>query len=114
MTKKAKLALIAALAVTRLAATPAFAQSFDADDGTGNMLTFTSQSAAPDVAVRYANARATRRNGLDAYAMEPRLQSHFAPRVQMPADFRRSGDHWRRQRRLQRIVAGRTLRPRRK
>jgi hypothetical protein len=86
VTKKAKLALIAALAVTRLAATPAFAQSFDADDGTGNMLTFTSQSAAPDVAVRYANARATRRNGLDAYAIEPRLQSHFAPRVQMPAD----------------------------
>ena len=86
MTKKAKLALIAALAVTRLAATPAFAQSFDADDGTGNVLTFTSQSAAPDVAVRYANARSTRRNGLDAYAMEPRRQSHFAPRVQMPAD----------------------------
>ena len=33
MTNKAKLALIAALALTRLAATPAFGQSFDEDDG---------------------------------------------------------------------------------
>lgn len=86
MTTKAKLALIAALAVTRLAATPAFGQSFDQDDGTGNVLLLTHQSTAPHVAVRHAGARATRRNGLDALAMEPRPQSNFAPRIQTPAD----------------------------
>ena len=86
MTNKAKLALIAALAVTSLAATPAFAQSFDEDDGTGNVLTLTSQSTAPHVAVRHASARATHRNGLDAFAMEPRRQSNFAPRIQTPVD----------------------------
>jgi hypothetical protein len=41
MTNKAKLALIAALAVTRLAATPAFGQSFDEGDRTGNVSPFT-------------------------------------------------------------------------
>ena len=86
MTKKAKLAFIAALALTRLAATPAFAQPFDEDDGTDNVLTFTSQSGAPVTAVRHASARATRRNGLDALAMEPRRQSNFAPHIYMPAD----------------------------
>ena len=89
MTNKAKLALIAALAVTRLAATPAFGQSFDEDDGTGNVLPFTYQSTATnaaDAAVRHAGARATHRNGLDAFAMEPRPQSNFAPRIQTPVD----------------------------
>ena len=60
MTNKAKLALIAALAVTRLAATPAFGQSFDEDDGTGNVLPFTYQSTAtnaPEAAVRSARRR---------------------------------------------------------
>ena len=86
MTKKAKLALIAALAVTRLAATPAFGQSFDEDDGTGNVWPTTYQSTAPEAAVRHASARATHRNGLDALAMEPRPQSNFAPRIQTPVD----------------------------
>ena len=85
MTNKAKLALIAAIAVTRLAATPAFAQSFEAD-GTGNVLQMTYQSTAPDAAVRHSGARAARRNGLDAFAMEPRPQSNFAPRIQTPVD----------------------------
>ena len=44
MTNKAKLALIAALAMTRLAATPAFGQSFDEDNGTGNVLPMAYQS----------------------------------------------------------------------
>jgi hypothetical protein len=84
MTNRATLALAAALAVTSLAATPAFAQSFDEDDGTGNVLTLSAQSTAPHVAVRHASARTTHRNGLDAFAMEPRR--HFAPRVQTPVD----------------------------
>ena len=85
MTNKAKLALIDAIAVTRLAATPAFAQSFEAD-GAGNVLQMTYQSTAPDAAVRHSGARAARRNGLDAFAMEPRSQSNFAPRIQPPVD----------------------------
>ena len=113
MTKKAKLALIAALAVTRLAATPAFAQSFDGMTEPATccrlpinrllrMLRFVTQAlvhssewarclcdgAAPTIAFRSTYPDACR--------------------------FRRSDDHWRRQRRLQRIVAGRTLRSRRK
>ena len=71
------LVLIAALAVTRLAATPAFGQSFSRTYGTGNILPFSYEQIAPDVAVRHAGARAARRNGLDAYAMEPRPQSNF-------------------------------------
>ena len=85
MTNKAKLALIA-LAMTRLAATPAFGQSFDQDEGTGNVLSMTYQVSAPDAAVRHAGVRASRRNGLDAFAMEPRSQSNFAPRIQTPVD----------------------------
>ena len=86
MTNKAKLALIAALAMTRLAATPAFGQSFDDNAATGNVLPMTYQATAPDAAVRHSGARATRRNGLDAFAMEPRSQSNFAPRIQTPVD----------------------------
>jgi hypothetical protein len=37
-------------------------------------------------AVRHAGARAARRNGLDAYAMERRPQSNSAPRARMPVD----------------------------
>jgi len=50
------------------------------------VLTLSAQSIVPHVAVRHASARTTHRNGLDAFAMEPRRQSHFAPRVQAPAD----------------------------
>jgi len=86
MTNKVKLAIITALTLTRLAATPAFGQSFDEDDGTGNLLPFSYQSTAPDAAARYASARAARRNGPDAYALEPRRQSNFASRARMPVD----------------------------
>jgi hypothetical protein len=45
-----------------------------------------SQPAASDTAVGHTGARAARRNGLDAYAMERRPQSNFAPRARMPVD----------------------------
>ena len=85
MISKAKLVLIAALTVTGLAATPAFSQSFDEDEGTGNVLQSAYQSAAPAPAIRHARTRATSRNGLNALAMEPpRLQSRRAPLIQTP------------------------------
>jgi hypothetical protein len=86
MTNRAKLALIAALAVTRLAATPAFGQSFDEDDGTGNVLPFSSQSIAPEKVSHHATVHAARRNGMNSFAMKPRPQSNFAPRIQTPVD----------------------------
>ena len=82
MTNKAKLAIIVAIALTRVAATPAFGQSLDQND----VLSFSYQSAAPDAAARYAGARAARRNGLDTYAKDPRPQWNFAPRARMPLD----------------------------
>jgi len=84
MTNKAKLAIIITIALTRVAATPAFGQSFDQDEGTGNVLSFSYQSTAPDAAARYAGVRAARRNGLDAFAMDPRPQLNSAPRIHMP------------------------------
>ena len=82
---KAKFAIIAALALTRLAATPAFGQSFSAGYGTGNVLPFNSTVAAPAVAshhasahaARHASAHAARQNGLNSFAMEPRRQLQF-------------------------------------
>jgi hypothetical protein len=79
---KTKFAIIAALALTRLAATPAFGQSFSTGYGTGNVLPFNSTVAAPAVAshhasahaARHASAHAARRNGLNSFAMEPRQQ----------------------------------------
>jgi hypothetical protein len=74
---KTKFAIIAALAVTRLAATPAFGQSFSAGYGTGNVLPFNSTVAAPAVASHHASAHAARRNGQNSFAMEPRQQLPF-------------------------------------
>jgi hypothetical protein len=71
---KAKFAIIAALALTRLAATPAFGQSFITGYGTGNVLPFNSTVTAPAVASHHASAQAARRNGLNSFAMEPRQQ----------------------------------------
>lgn len=71
---KTKFAIIAALALTRLAATPAFGQSFSTGYGTGNVLPFNSAVAAPAVASHHASAHAARRNGLNSFAMEPRQQ----------------------------------------
>src|SRR4029453_16268038 len=53
MINKAKLFLVAALKVTRFAATPAFGQSFDEDDGTGNALRFSYRQTAPDKAASH-------------------------------------------------------------
>ena len=81
---KTKIALIAALAVARLAATPAFGQSFTPGFGTGNVLPSPSRPAAADVAShraeaapRHASVHATRGNGVNAYAMAPRARSDF-------------------------------------
>ena len=71
MTNKAKLALVATLAVMRLAATPALGQSYSAGYGSGNELPFNSQSLAHRNAPRHAAIHAARRNGLHAYAMTP-------------------------------------------
>jgi hypothetical protein len=71
---KTKFAIIAALALTRLAATPAFGQSFSTGYGTGNVLPFNSTVAAPAVASHHASAHAARRDGLNSFAMEPRQQ----------------------------------------
>ena len=60
-----KLIAIAAIAASVMA-TPAFAQSFDPDAGTGNVLSFSSQPTA-----QQNNKVASRQSGLDAYAMVP-------------------------------------------
>ena len=54
---------LAAIAVITAIATPALAQSFDPDAGTGNVLQFSHTSSA-----HKADKMATRRNGLSAYA----------------------------------------------
>jgi hypothetical protein len=74
MTRVSKLALIAA--VTAVIATPALAQSFDPEVGSGNVAPF---SYAPTVAQNNQAAAhqtsrgkiATRRSGLHAFAMVP-------------------------------------------
>ena len=91
MINKAKLVLIAAVAVLGFASS-ALAQSFDEDDGIGNVLPFTYRQIAPEITTHHSgvhNARRNgmnsfameprhaRRNGLDPYAMEPRPQSDF-------------------------------------
>jgi len=85
MTDKAKLALIGAVAAV-IFASPALAQTINGGDETGNASPYSYQPAASDTAVRHAGARAARRNGLDAYAMERRPQSNSAPRARMPVD----------------------------
>ena len=76
---KTKFVLIALLALTRLAATPAFGQSFSAGYGTGNVLPFSSPGVtAPANASHHADVHAARRNGLNSFAMEPRQQSQLS------------------------------------
>jgi hypothetical protein len=55
-------------------------------DETGNASSYSYQPAASDAAVRHAGARAARRNGLDAYAMDRRPHSNSAPRARMAVD----------------------------
>jgi len=75
---KTKFALIALLALTRLAATPAFGQSFSAGYGTGNVVPFNSAGVALANASHHADGHAARRNGLNSFAMEPRQQSQLS------------------------------------
>jgi opacity protein-like surface antigen len=65
---------LAALAVLTVVATPAFAQSFDAEAGTGNVTTFRSQSPVPR-----NDTFSVRQNGLHARAMVPRAHETFSP-----------------------------------
>jgi hypothetical protein len=60
------------LAVLTVFATPAFAQSFDPDNGTGNVLPFSHKSTAPQ-----NNKTAVRQSGLHAFAMVPGPGSAF-------------------------------------
>jgi hypothetical protein len=73
MTRISKLALIAA--VTAAIATPAFAQSFDPEAGTGNVLSFSTPSVVQSgkVAAHQTSQGkiAARRSGLHAFAMVP-------------------------------------------
>ena len=62
--------LLTTLAVLAVIATPAFAQSFDPDNGTGNVLTFGAKQTAPQ------NDKITvRQSGIRAYGMVPRTRS---------------------------------------
>ena len=76
MTKFSTLAVIAAVAASGIAS-PALAQSFDPEAGSGNVLSFSYGPVAAQndpVAVRPANPGkvAARHNGLHAFAMVPR------------------------------------------
>jgi hypothetical protein len=82
MISLSKLAVIAA--VTAVIATPAFAQSFDPDVGTGNVLPFAYTPTAPQsgkVAVHQAShsKMANRQSGLHAFAMVPGTSSVSNP-----------------------------------
>jgi hypothetical protein len=60
------------LAVLTAFATPAFAQSFDPDNGTGNVLSFSQKSTAPHKVIT-----AVRPSGLHSFAMVPRHDPAF-------------------------------------
>jgi hypothetical protein len=74
MINKAKFALIGAVAAV-LFASPVLAQPFNEDDGTGNVLPFSSQSVASENTSHHAAIHAARRNGMNSFAMEPRARS---------------------------------------
>jgi len=64
--------LLTVLAAFTVFATPAFAQSFCACDGTGNVLVFGNRPTAPQ------NGKiAVRRTGLDSFAMAPKSEPGF-------------------------------------
>ena len=63
------------LAVLTVFATPAFAQSFDPDNGTGNVLPFSYAPTAPQ-----NNKIVVRRSGLNAFAMGSSHTLGFQPR----------------------------------
>jgi hypothetical protein len=69
MMSKWKLVTIFTIATIAIAS-PAFAQSFDPDQGTGNLRPLGVQGAGSHEQVPI------RRNGIDAFAMEPRPMVH--------------------------------------
>jgi hypothetical protein len=68
------LTILAALTVI---ATPAFAQSFDPDNGTGNVLPFSAMPTAPQI---QNDKIAVRLSGRSAFAMVPHTRSAHARR----------------------------------
>ena len=73
MISKWKVAAIIITAVAKMAfVSPAFAQSFDPEIGTGNVLMFNYQATDPH------KQAAVRRSGIDAFAMAPRVQAGVA------------------------------------
>lgn len=63
---------LATLTVLTVLATPAFAQSFDPENGTGNVLSFSHKSIAPR-----NDTAAFRQSGLNSFAMVPGPGSAF-------------------------------------
>ena len=86
MTRISKFALIAA--VTAVIATPAFAQSFDPEVGTGNVLSFSTPSMVQNgkVAARHTSQTkiAARPSGLHAFAMVPGAASGISSNDPVP------------------------------
>ena len=73
MISKWKVAVIIITTVTKMAfVSPAFAQSFDPEIGTGNVLMLNNQASVPH------KHTAIRRSGIDALAMVPRVQAGVA------------------------------------
>ena len=73
MISKWKVAAIIITTVAKMAIfSPAFAQSFDPDNGTGNVLMLNNQTTVPH------KQAAVRRSGIDALAMAPRVQAEVA------------------------------------
>ena len=73
MISKWKVAAIIITTVAKIAVvSPAFAQSFDPENGTGNVLMLNNQASVPHKQV------VIRQSGIDALAMVPRVQAGVA------------------------------------
>ena len=78
---------------------PAYAQSFDADNGTGNLISANVRGAGPDV-----TGSVTRKSGTEAYAMSARRKVNGEASYAAEPAHQDNGSRWR-QRRLQRNAA---------
>jgi hypothetical protein len=67
--------LLTTLAVLTVIATPAFAQSFDPENGTGNVLSFGANPIAPQ-----SHKATVRHRGISAYGMVSRTHSAHVTR----------------------------------
>ena len=74
-----------ALLIVTVIATPTFAQSFDPDNGTGNVITFSHKSTAPQ-----DDKTVVRQSGLHSFAMVP---AHGLSRVPQ-FDYRRGTSNY--------------------